>query len=53
MAIEAGADTGIIDPVMHSPNRINNPDRNATTYRLAQGVLIGRDEYCESFIRAW
>jgi 5-methyltetrahydrofolate--homocysteine methyltransferase len=53
MAIEAGADCGIIDPVMNSPSRITSLDRDATAYRLAEDVLMGQDEYCENFIRAW
>jgi 5-methyltetrahydrofolate--homocysteine methyltransferase len=53
MAIEAGADCGIIDPVMNSPSRITSLDRNAVAYRLAEDVLLGKDEYCEKFIRAW
>ena len=53
MAIEAGADCGIIDPVMNSPSRITSLDRSAVAYRLAEDVLLGKDEYCEKFIRAW
>jgi len=53
MAIEAGADSGIIDPVMNSPSRITSLDHNATAYRLAEDVLMGQDEYCEKFIGAW
>jgi len=53
LAIEAGADSGIVDPVLNPIARLETLDRTSDTYRLAEDVLLGRDEYCASYIRAW
>jgi 5-methyltetrahydrofolate--homocysteine methyltransferase len=53
MAMDAGADCGIIDPVMNPPGRIADLDRSSVAFRLAENVLMGRDEHCRAFIRAW
>jgi 5-methyltetrahydrofolate corrinoid/iron sulfur protein methyltransferase len=53
LAVEAGADSGIMDPVLNPLDGVLNLDRNTETYRLAEDVLMGRDEYCANYIRAW
>jgi 5-methyltetrahydrofolate--homocysteine methyltransferase len=53
LAIEAGADSGIMDPVLNPLPMVLAQDRSSETYRLAEDVLLGRDEYCASYIRAW
>lgn len=53
LAIEAGADSGIIDPVMTPPAAVLAMDRTTETYRLAEDVLLGRDEFCANYIAAW
>ena len=53
LAIEAGADSGIVDPVLNPLDRVTALDRTTETYRLAEDVLLGRDEYCATYIRAW
>lgn len=53
LAIEAGADSGIVDPVLNPPGRLAGLDRTSESYRLAEDVLLGRDEYCANYIRAW
>jgi 5-methyltetrahydrofolate--homocysteine methyltransferase len=53
LAIEAGADSAIIDPVVNPPDRIANLDLNSEAYRLAEDVLMGRDEHCKKYIAAW
>jgi cobalamin-dependent methionine synthase I len=53
MAMDAGADSGIIDPVLNPPARIADLDRGSLAFRLAEDVLTGRDEHCRAYIRAW
>ncbi len=53
LAIEAGADSGIIDPVMNPLASVLSADRTATPYRMAEDTLLGRDELCMNYIRAW
>jgi 5-methyltetrahydrofolate--homocysteine methyltransferase len=53
LAIEAGADSGILDPVLNPLPRELAQDRASETYRMAEDVLLGRDPYCAAYIRAW
>jgi 5-methyltetrahydrofolate--homocysteine methyltransferase len=53
LAVAAGADSGIIDPVANPPNRAHELDPDSKVYQLAEDVLLGRDEHCRNYIRAW
>jgi len=53
LAVEAGADGGILDPVASPPEVILAIDRTNPSYALAEDVLMGRDEHCMAYIRAW
>ena len=53
LAIEAGADSGIIDPVAHPIDKALAFDPASRAYQLAEDVLLGRDEYCRNYLRAW
>ena len=53
LAVEAGADGGIMDPVASPPETILAIDRTDPNYKLAEDVLMGRDEHCMEYIRAW
>ncbi len=53
LAVEAGADSGIIDPVMNPLAEVFKADRDSEPYRLAEDVLLGRDEFCMNYITAW
>ena len=53
LAAEAGADGGILDPVASPPARIFAIDRADPRRRLAEDVMLGRDEHCMAWIRAW
>ena len=53
LALEAGADSGIVDPVASPPGDIAAMDRTGESYQLAEDVLLGRDEHCRAYIRAW
>ena len=53
LAVDAGADSGIIDPVMNPPSAVFAADRESPAYRLAEDTLLGRDEFCANYIGAW
>ena len=53
LAVEAGADSGIVDPVSSGLNEVFGLDRESLPYRLAEDVLLGKDEHCAKYIRAW
>ena len=52
LAIDAGADSGILDPVTSHIDSVMGLDRGSRRYRMAADLLLGRDQYCASFIRA-
>jgi len=52
MAIEAGADSGIIDPLLNPPARALLADRAAPAFQLASDVLTGADRNCKAFLKA-
>jgi 5-methyltetrahydrofolate--homocysteine methyltransferase len=53
LAIEAGADSGIIDPITSHLGHVFSIDRDSTPYQLAEDMLLGRDRNCKSFLRAF
>lgn len=53
LATEAGADSGIIDPVMNPVAEALAADRESPGYRLACETLLGRDEFCMNYLKAW
>jgi 5-methyltetrahydrofolate--homocysteine methyltransferase len=52
MAMDAGADSGIIDPVQNDIERIKAIDRGARPFELAIDVLTGADRNCRAYIKA-
>lgn len=53
LAVDAGADSGIIDPVMNRLDTVFAADRHSASYRLAEAALLGRDDLCLAYIKAW
>ncbi|HTM47299.1 MAG TPA: dihydropteroate synthase [Bryobacteraceae bacterium] len=53
LAVEAGADSGIVDPVANDLNRVFLADRESKPYQLAQEMLLGRDRSCRNYLRAY
>jgi cobalamin-dependent methionine synthase I len=53
LALEAGLDSAIVDPVGTDLERAMQPDRTTETYRLAADALLGRDPYCVDFLTAY
>ncbi|HOF17295.1 MAG TPA: dihydropteroate synthase [Phycisphaerae bacterium] len=52
LAVEAGASSGIIDPVTMSPQDIAAMDESSEGFRLAKAFLTGEDMYGMEFIAA-
>ena len=53
LAMEAGADSGIVDPVIIPLARLAALDRNYRPYQLTEEMLLGRDVNCKNFLRAF
>ena len=52
LAIEAGADSGIVDPVTSHLEEVHGMDRESVRYQMAEDLLVGRDDRCKAFLRA-
>jgi 5-methyltetrahydrofolate--homocysteine methyltransferase len=52
LAIEAGADSGIVDPTVVSMQRALAMDRTSRPFQLALDVLTGTDENCRAYMKA-
>ena len=53
LAVEAGADSGIIDPVTNSPQKALSVDRRSRAYQLTEDMMLGKDRFCRTFLRAY
>ena len=53
LAIEAGADSGIIDPIANPPDRALASDRQDRPMQLALDVLSGADRHCRAYMKAY
>jgi cobalamin-dependent methionine synthase I len=53
LAVEAGADSGIIDPVTNNPQKAPSVDRTSRAYQLTEDMMLGKDRFCRTFLRAY
>ena len=53
LGLEAGIDSGIIDPVQCNMREILDLDLESEPIRLALDVLLGKDDFCINYIQAW
>jgi len=53
LAVDAGADSAIMDPTTAALGEIFTMDRDARPYQLAEDMLLGKDEYCAAFLQAY
>lgn len=53
LAVDAGADSGIIDPIQNNLERVFSIDRSSVPFQLATDVLTGVDQHCRAYIKAW
>jgi hypothetical protein len=52
LAIEAGVDAGIIDPLAVRPRELSALDQNSAPFKMAKAGLLGLDEFFIDFIGA-
>lgn len=52
LAVEAGADSGIVDPGQINGRILAETDTSAESFRLARALLLGEDEFGMEFISA-
>jgi len=53
LALAAGVDSGIIDPIANDPDRVLAMDRDSRPYRLAADALTGEDPFCMAYLTAY
>ena len=53
LSLEAGINSGIVDPVHCNIGRILELESESEPLRLARDVLVGKDDFCSNYIRAW
>jgi cobalamin-dependent methionine synthase I len=53
LAIEAGADSGLIDPVTSNPQHVFEVDRTTDAFKLAEALLRGEDKNCKAYLKAY
>lgn len=53
LAVQAGQDSGVVDPVAADIAAALAPDRDSEPYRLAAGLLTGADPFGMEFIEAF
>ena len=53
MALQAGADSGIVDPLHINTAELSRLDASDQAVRLARNLLSGEDEYGVEFISAY
>lgn len=53
LAIEAGIDAGILDPIATKLDRVFNLDMESEPVKLATDTLEGRDDFCMNYITAY
>ena len=53
LAIDAGANSGIINPVEAKIDRILSIDKNSEAFSITKDMLEGRDEFCVNYLSAF
>jgi 5-methyltetrahydrofolate--homocysteine methyltransferase len=53
LSVDAGVDSGIVDPVANDLNHVFLADRTSRPYQLARDMLTGADRNCKTFLRAF
>ena len=53
LAVEAGADSAIMDPATSDLNKVFSLDRETRPFQLAREMLLGQDHFCRTFLRAY
>jgi 5-methyltetrahydrofolate--homocysteine methyltransferase len=52
LAVEAGADRGIVDPMQLNVDILNSMDTESEPFALAKALLLGEDDFGMEYITA-
>lgn len=52
LAVEAGADGGVVDPLQINIDILNSMDTESESFKLTKALLLGKDEFGMNFIAA-
>jgi pterin binding enzyme len=53
LALDAGIDSAIVDPVQNKLEDIHALDRTTERFRITRSMLLGDDEFCTGYLQAW
>ena len=53
LAMEAGTNSGIVNPVESRIERVMSLDMNSERVKIAKNMLLGEDEFCMNFIKSF
>jgi 5-methyltetrahydrofolate--homocysteine methyltransferase len=53
LSLEAGVDSGIVDPVQTNLIKASSLDLDIEPHRFARNMLLGEDEFCMDYIKAY
>jgi cobalamin-dependent methionine synthase I len=53
LAVAAGADSGIVDPVANDLTQVFVAEKQSRPYQLAEEMLLGLDRSCKNYLRAY
>jgi len=53
LGLDAGIDSGIIDPIQCNLEQVFNPTLPSECIHMAEDMLLGKDEFCMNYIAAW
>ena len=53
LAMEKGANSGIINPIESKLERIKNIDKTTEAYEITRSMLEGNDEFCVNYLKAF
>ena len=53
LAIDHGADSGIVDPIHLDVDKILNMDMDSTAVKITTEMLMGNDDFCMNYITAF
>jgi hypothetical protein len=51
--MEAGTNSGIVNPVESRIERVMSLDMNSERVKIAKNMLLGEDEFCMNFIKSF
>lgn len=53
LGLDAGIDSGIIDPIQCNLEQVFNPTPPSEGMHMAENMLLGKDDFCMNYIESW